>query len=42
MHESNTVNGEIAKFTIIFGEYNIFLSVINGAGRQKISKDIED
>lgn len=34
-------NGEVAKSTIIFGEYNILLSVINRIERQKISKDIE-
>lgn len=35
-------NGEVAKSTIIFGKYNILLSVINRIGRQKINKDIED
>ena len=44
MHELNTdkLNGKIAKSTIIFGNYNSLLPVINRRGREKISKDIED
>lgn len=36
------MNGETAKSTIIFGEDNSLLSIINRTGRQKISKDTED
>lgn len=44
MYEANIkkLNGEIGRDTIIVGYFNIPLSIIDRAFRQKINKEMED